>query len=189
MVSTYENQLSPWNNRVTCTSTATGTTTVATWVIWTQNTGTTSATCTTPCTTLYTAQTSNIVQQPLTAEEQRRMAEAEEQRKAAMEQRKIADAKAMELLRENLSRKQREALDKHGWFLIEGGKTKKTYRIQGDRYAGNITEIDKGKEVARYCVHADSTIPLGDQLLAQALCLKHDEDYILTKANRTALAA
>ncbi len=43
--------------------------------------------------------------------------------------------------------------------------------------------------VARYCVHASYEIPLGDQLLAQAISLRLDEEHIIGKANKTALAA
>jgi hypothetical protein len=102
-----------------------------------------------------------------------------------------AAEKAMQLLRENLSEKQKTALDKNGWFLVEGGKSKKTYRIYGNRCAGNIHELcaERKKEIARYCVHAEYSIPLGDQLLAQAICLRLDEEHIISRANKTDLAA
>lgn len=114
----------------------------------------------------------------------------EEAAKAAKE-REAAAKKAMELLHQNLSEKQSTALKKHGWFLVEGGKSKKTYRIYGDRCAGNIHELDaeQKKEIARYCVHAEYSIPLGDQLLAQAICLRLDEDHLIKTANKTQLAA
>lgn len=129
-------------------------------------------------------------QQQVSEAAQRQMAEQQERQRAEEEKRQAAKQRADELLRAHLSVKQRQALDKHGWFLVQGGKSKKTYRVHGDKYAGNIHELDqKGKEVARYCVHAEYTIPLGDQLLAQALCLSHDEDHIIGKANRTPLAA
>jgi len=72
---------------------------------------------------------------------------------------------------------------------VEGGKSKKTYKINGRTASGNITELDGKKEVVRYCVHADYTIPLGDQLLTQLLHLRHDEDHIIASANKTPLAA
>jgi len=107
--------------------------------------------------------------------------------KEESEKRKEADAKAMALLRENLTPQQLEDLDKNKWFLVEGGKSKKTYRINATRYAGNIYELDGAKEVASYCVHANDSIPLGDQLLTQTISLRHDEDHIIGKANRRAL--
>lgn len=100
-----------------------------------------------------------------------------------------AKKRAWELLCSHLSEKQRETLDKNGWFLIEGGKSKKTYRIYANSYAGNIRELAEDKEVMRYCVHATGEFPLGDQLLTQAISLRFDEDYIIGKANKTKLAA
>jgi hypothetical protein len=104
-------------------------------------------------------------------------------------ERRAFEAKAMELLKDNLSGKQLEALHKHGWFLVEGGKSKKTYRIDAGGYSGNITHIDGKKEIERFCVHASHEIPLGDHILAQMLNLLWDEDYIIGKANKTRLAA
>jgi hypothetical protein len=103
-----------------------------------------------------------------------------------VKERKECEDKAMELLKENLLPKQKEALNKHGWFLVEGGKSKKTYRIKANGYSGNISELDGELTVARLCVHAKDNVPLGDHLLAQALHLQWDEDYILSKANRSA---
>jgi hypothetical protein len=128
-------------------------------------------------------------EQQAAAAEAAAQAEAERVRvnKEEQERKAVAAKRAMELLRENLSKKQREALDKNGWFLVEGGKSKKTYRIQGDRCAGNITELEGEQAVARYCVHASYEIPLGDQLLAQAISLRYDEEYLLKIANKTSL--
>jgi hypothetical protein len=96
-----------------------------------------------------------------------------------------AGKKAGELLRENLTPKQRRALTRHGWFLVEGGKSGKLYRVEAGSYAGNIYELDeKKKPVARYCVHASPDIPLGDHLLTQALSLRFDEEHIIAKANK-----
>lgn len=96
--------------------------------------------------------------------------------------------RAKTLMRDNLTPVQREALDKHGWFLVEGGKSGKLYRVRADSYAGNIYELDdKRREVARYCVHAHPEIPFYDHLLAQALSLRYDEDHIIGRANCTPL--
>ena len=92
-------------------------------------------------------------------------------------------------LREHLTDKQKAALDKHGWFLVEGGKSKKTYRISTHHHAGNITEMKGNKGIAKYCVHASYEYPLGDHLVAQVMGLRHDEDHTIRTANRTALAA
>lgn len=105
--------------------------------------------------------------------------------KAAQERKEAADKRAMELLHENLSATQRKALKKHGWFLVEGGKSGKTYQIKGNKCAGNIAELDGKEIVARYCVHASYEIPLGDQLLAQAMSIRWDEEHLLSRANKT----
>lgn len=121
-------------------------------------------------------------------------AAAAQQQFNAASQRPVATAdpaasdRAKALMRDNLTAVQREALDKHGWFLVEGGKSGKLYRVRANSYAGNIYELDDAKkEIARYCVHARDDIPLYDHLLAQALSLRYDEDHIIGRANRTAL--
>lgn len=117
--------------------------------------------------------------------EQRQQAAAAETKR-----RDEAAARAKTLLRDNLTAAQLKALDKHGWFLVQGGKSGKLYRVRANSYAGNIYELDaKKKEVARYCVHMTSDIPLHDHLLAQALSLRFDEEHIIARANRTPLAA
>jgi len=105
--------------------------------------------------------------------------------------RKDANAKAMAILNENLTELQRAALKKHGWFLVEGGKSKKLYRIKSHSYAGNVRELcaEGKRELVQYCCHADGSIPIGDQLLTQLLALRHDEDHFLQRANRIALVA
>jgi hypothetical protein len=164
-----------WNNCTTSTTTPV-------WLVW--NTTGTGNTINQNC-NLYAQQGAP----PITPE----MIAAREAQNAKWkkidQERKVAADQAMRLLRDNLSPKQIKALDKHGWFLVEGGKSKKTYRIRNDSYTGNIYELDGDKEVARFCVHAHSEIPLGDQLLAQAISIQWDEDHIISKANKTRLTA
>jgi hypothetical protein len=131
---------------------------------------------------------------PQLTEEERALAEerhaaAQKARQERAAAREAAEKVAMELLREHLSPVQRKALDKFGWFLVEGGMSKKTYRIEAKHYAGNIHEMEKSKPVTRLCVHASSEIPLGDQLLTQALSLQFDEEHIVAKANKTNMRA
>lgn len=124
------------------------------------------------------------------AEVLRHQAAMAAQRQANLEtERKYSEAeeRARVLLREHLTDRQREALDRHGWFLVEGGKSKKEYRVRGSSCAGNITELREGREVSRLCVHSDYSIPLSDQLLTQLLHLRHDEEHMMQRANRTAL--
>lgn len=129
-------------------------------------------------------------QSQASAQQQTLMRQQHDQAVTAVKKREAAAARAKKLMRDNLTAIQREALEKHGWFLVEGGRSGKLYRVYGNRHAGNIFELnDKMKEVAQYCVHANDNIPLGDQLLAQALSLRFDEEHIIGRANRTALVA
>jgi len=117
------------------------------------------------------------------AEWERRQAE----QRVYAEAKKAASDKAHGLLIEHLDSRQRRSLSKRGWFQARGGMTGRQYKIHGDRCAGNIIELEGRKEVAQLCVHADHSIPLGDQLLAQLLHIQHDEEYLLKRANRTVL--
>ena len=178
----------------TTTSSCTSPTSNSVWTIWVDD-GPTSHIVSQGTAEIYYARQNAYVapkqtpEQQAAAQQAAAQAEAERVRinKEEEERKAVAAKRAMELLRENLSKKQRDALDKNGWFLVEGGKSKKTYRIQGDRCAGNITELEGEQAVARYCVHASYEIPLGDQLLAQAISLRYDEEYLLKIANKTLL--
>lgn len=172
-----------WQGWITTSSNST--TTI--WPIWISSTSSTTGTWCQWANNQDSFQPAQI----LSEEEHNRICEeAMRQAAAEREKREAAAKRAMRLLYDNLTAKQLEALNKHGWFLVEGGKSKKTYRIYGNRYAGNIHELNaEGKEVLRYCVHAECTLPLGDQLLAQAISLRFDEDYIISKANKTRLVA
>jgi hypothetical protein len=124
----------------------------------------------------------------LTAEERaerlRLQQEADERRKEEERKRRLADVKATKLLRQNLTREQLAALDKHGWFLVQGGKSEKTYRLHK---SGRMEEMEGDAAIASFCVHADYNIPVPDQVLAKALCIRLDEEFIIKTANRTNL--
>lgn len=171
-------QIQVWSQWMTNATTATATNSVNVWNTWNNNSLTGSA---------ISGYTLQQPMQPPTPEVQ---ALLQQQSAARVAGRSEAETKAKSLMHDNLTPIQREALEKHGWFLVEGGKSGKLYRIHARSYAGNIDELDdKMTAVARLCVHAASDIPLGDQLLAQALSLRFDEDHIIAKANRTALVA
>jgi hypothetical protein len=93
-----------------------------------------------------------------------------------------AKQKAHELLLAHLSPEQRHTLEENEWFIVEGGKTKQKYKINGKSYAGNIEVVGQGQKL---CCHADRHIPHGDQLLAQKVMLELAEDDFLRIANRT----
>lgn len=99
-----------------------------------------------------------------------------------------ARERAMGLLLDSLSPAQRETFEKKRWFVVEGGKSGKKYRIHAnDNVAANI-EVLEGERVShRLCGHCDiSKVPLGDHLLAQKLTLQFAEDDFLRIANRHA---
>lgn len=122
-------------------------------------------------------------QQEAEAEANRRYAEVQKKREEASK-------RAQELLLSHLTPEQRESVRQNKWFIVEGGKSKKKYRIKTNAVAGNVEELDAaGKVVARYCCHADGSIPFGDQHLTQMLTLAYDEDYFTKRANRTPIAA
>jgi len=179
-----------WN--CTGTSTTSSYSTSSVWITWADATTTSCTTTTDDTWTTWSSDTTYRVVQIAPAEvspeqraEQARQAEEAAARRAEQDAaRRAADAKAAELLRANLSQKQREALDKNGWFLVEGGRSKKQYRIHG---TGRMEEMEGDAAVASFCVHADYTIPMPDQVLAKALCIRLDEDYIIRTANRTNL--
>lgn len=102
-----------------------------------------------------------------------------------------ARERAMELLLTSLSPAQRETFQKNRWFVVEGSKSGKKYRIHAnDNVAANIEVLDGERVSHRLCGHCDiNKIPLGDQLLAQKLTLEFAEDDFLRIANKHHAAA
>jgi phage anti-repressor protein len=123
-------------------------------------------------------------------EEQQRQMEvarqaAQRQQEEYMRRSREAFVRSRELLLSHLTAVQKKTFEENNWFIVEGGKSKTKYRINTDRYAGNI-DIMKGTKVTfRLCVHC-SDVPMHDHHLAQKLMLEYDEDHILRLANRTA---
>lgn len=103
------------------------------------------------------------------------------------EKRRLAVNRAKQMLFAHLTTHQREMVEKNGWFVIEGGKSGKLYRVKAGGIAGNIEELDKNGEhaVARYCCHLENSFPMPDHHLAQKLMLEWDEDTFLRLANKT----
>jgi len=135
----------------------------------------------------------NMLQaQPRTETGEERAAREERQRRAAEEQikrereRAAAQVKARELLLTHLTPEQRDTVARHGWFVVEGGRSRKRYRINTGGYAGNIEELDAdGNVVATLCCHARVDIPVADQHLTQKFMLESDEQEFVARANRT----
>lgn len=165
-----------WNDYTTTTAT-----TSDIWYVW-ANTGTATATSTTATWTSWcnsTATTTYVTPAQQTPEE-RAAEEARYQEQVAL--RKAAEAKAEQLLVENLSLRQREEFLKHGHFIVHGRNAR--YRVRRGRSA-NIDVIDRsGKMTHRLCIHPAEPVPDPDTMLAQKLYLENDEDYLLSRANR-----
>src|SRR5215813_1555829 len=59
-----------------------------------------------------------------------------------MEAADLCARKARALLLSHLTPGQRETFINHGWFIVEGGVSKKRYRMAGATYSNNIRELD-----------------------------------------------
>ncbi len=119
-----------------------------------------------------------------TAAAQRAAQEAQQQQaRERQEVQNRANARATELLMEHLTPEQRKTCKDHGWFIVEGGRSKQQYRINTRSAAGNIDIIGSNN---RLCCHApyDRGLPKDDHLLAQKLMLQFSEDDFLRIANR-----
>lgn len=108
------------------------------------------------------------------------------QRRALQRFTKEAIDKAHKLLCRHLTEEQRQTLADHGWFVVQGGMTKRKFRIRKSPHL--IANIDLlGMDdivVARYCGHAElGDMPIWDHLLTQKLMLEHAEDDFFAIAN------
>ena len=99
-----------------------------------------------------------------------------------------ASKRAHELLLSHLTPKQRESFERNRFFVIEGGKSKKKYRIRDTGHlVANIDVLDNdGMRVRGLCGHcAGHDIPLYDSLLAQKLMLETSEEEFLKDRQRS----
>lgn len=124
-------------------------------------------------------------------EENRRLVAAREEaeRKLAEEtaRRKKAEETAELLLISYLDTLQKAQYEREKAFTVIG-ESGKRYRVERRR-SGNVVELEErdGKHlgVARYCAHHVADVPVGDDMLAAMLMLRHDEKEYLKIANRT----
>ena len=118
-----------------------------------------------------------------------RYVEMQRQRQSRQVKRHEREAKkrARDLLLARLTDEQRRTFIENKWFMVEGGATKKRYRIRdkGDLIANIDVLADTSDEIAHHlCGHARiADIPLEDQLLTQKLMLEFDEQEFLRIAN------
>lgn len=124
------------------------------------------------------------------AEQQREQAEEIARRaEAQMQARRLAEQKALQLLRENITPEQWRQLEAHGFFEVLGLKTGNRYRIKKG-FAGNVVKLTpKGEPEVQYCIHPDMRVPDQDAMLAQKLLLECNEELFLKTANATRLRA
>lgn len=117
-----------------------------------------------------------------------RRREVEERAQQERVEREASAAKARELLLSHLTPEQRRTFERNKWFVVEGGVTKKRYRIDASGgVAGNVRELNaRGDVVHTYCAHlGDRLIPPDDHYLTQKLMLEYDEQEFLRVANRS----
>lgn len=111
-----------------------------------------------------------------------RQAEREAARAIEQELLRTANNRAKELLLSHLTAEQRKTFNENGWFIVEGGRTKQKYRINGSSISGNIDVLGKNH---RLCAHAPhGMVPHFDHLLTQKVMIELAEDDFLRVANR-----
>jgi hypothetical protein len=99
---------------------------------------------------------------------------------------KEAQARGLQLLKENLTPEQLASYEKNKHFDVKGGETGKTYRIRHGRQM-NITELDaKGNRACGWCFLPQGALVSGDCMLAQKTALELFETEALGIANRFA---
>ena len=105
----------------------------------------------------------------------------------ASKERENATRRSEELLHEHLTSDQSAQLRRDKFFVVEGGKSRKRYRVRADK--GTVANVERvsgsGAVEQRLCAHLTpaANAPLFDHLLAQKLMLEHDEESFLRVAN------
>lgn len=90
-----------------------------------------------------------------------------------------ASEKAEELLYSCLSTDQRRCYSRYGYFFVIGNITGNRYKLVQKKQI-NVYRVDsKGNEISRHCVVSETTVPMGDHLLAQKLLIETNEDEFL----------
>lgn len=131
-----------------------------------------------------------VADQARLVEEQRRLLVEEEARRyreqAELEvQRRAAYQRSRELLLQHLTPAQRKTFEENQWFIVQGGMSKKHYRIRTTGYTGNIEELDHRQRMThRLCGHLASGYALHDHHVAQKISLEWDEDAFVQICNR-----
>jgi hypothetical protein len=91
------------------------------------------------------------------------------------------DDNAKDLLQAVLSVDPLEVFEAGGFIPVTGSDGG-TYQVRAGR-SGNVSRLEDGKEVERFCIHQKDMLPLADVLLAQVLLLQCDEATFRKVAN------
>jgi hypothetical protein len=98
------------------------------------------------------------------------------------------EARALTLLKEWLSPKQRASYERFRYFDVVGSDTGTRYRI----HHGTQTNIDElgsmGQHVCKWCFVPDGDLVAGDVMLAQKVALETNERGALSVAHRSFVA-
>lgn len=195
----YDDPWDCWNSTAT-------TATTAIWTTWSNCTATTTSTeatnsaiyriWVTNTTTNAYVQSGNAGRQLVQpyrrtpeqeAEARRREEEYRERQKVEAERYRAAKERAEGLLYEHLTDEQRAEIKRSKFFIVQGGKTGRRYKINADGgLVANVHEVDDAGAVKRrLCAHLDhaANAPIFDHLLAQKLMLEYQEEAFLKVAN------
>jgi hypothetical protein len=97
-----------------------------------------------------------------------------------------AEDRAMKLLESHLTPEQRETLKTNGYFFVQGGQSRQTYRIKRGRQMNvHIMQSDRpGIELHGICFLPQGGLATGDVMLGQKIALELYEADALRVANR-----
>jgi len=116
-----------------------------------------------------------------------RQAEATEAARLATAAKQTAQQRAEALLLSHLTAEQAGTFRDNKWFVVEGGKSKRKYRVRTNgELVANIDVMDGDRVAHRLCGHINHTagVPTNDHFLAQKVMLELAEDEFLRLANR-----
>lgn len=179
---TTDNVWYAWSDsKITATATATTTTTNDTWVTWTTDSTTGRG--------VRNVQIRQVAPPHFyrpgaeqRAEDRARAARIAVAREEKARKQAEADARANELLMDNLTEQQKEDVVRDGFFFVPSKRPDRQYRIRKGR-VGNVDVMEKGRVLHRLCAHPDVQCPDDDTRLAQKLMLEHMEDAFIGRAN------
>lgn len=179
-----------WESWMTTTSSDATGTTADVWVDWCGSTGTLTTTSTATGETAWTGwithdQVRRSDLRPVFTQAREPSKEARKAAKRAERLRvlkhRLATRRARQLLQANLNKDQRKQFKKHGWFFVDGNKSR--YRVKKGRVA-NVEVLEANNTVKhRLCAHPGASVPDFDTMLAQKLMLENQEDEFLRLAN------